>query len=231
MTPTKREILAKLKRNGGRTVDELAGSLKLAPITVRQHLTALQRDELVKVERRRGPDGRRRFVFQLTARGHATFPRRSDRLAELLLVEVGRLEGCDLDGLAARQKVGLVLQRLAHNLAQEYTPLLQGWRLEERVAFVAEALHADGGFAEWERTEQGYEIRDYNCLFHNLANGNGDLCEWHQSFVSQVLGAEVRAVPCPDNGSPCCRYLVICPEHSQAGLQQPAPSLPEGTAE
>lgn len=229
MTPTKKEILAKLKRNGGHTVDELAGDLKLASITVRQHLTALERDELVKVDRRRGPDGRRRFVFQLTVRGHAAFPRRSDRLAELLLLEVGRLESGDLDGLASRQKIGLVLQRLAQSLADEYAPLLQGWRLEERVAFVAEVLHADGGFAEWERTEHGYEIRDYNCLFHRLANGAEELCEWHQSFVSQVLSAEVRAVPCPNNGSQCCRYLVICPEHTPAGLEQPAASLLEGT--
>jgi len=230
MSSTKKEILAQLKRNGGHTADELALMVGLAAITVRQHLTALQRDELVKVERRRGPDGRRRLVFQLSGKGHAAFPRRSDRLAELLLQEIARLNGADLEGRDGPEKIALVLRRLARRLAEEYAPLLRGWPLEERVAFVAKVLHADGGFAEWERTESGYEIRDYNCLFHRLVSGEDELCEWHRCFVSQMLGAEVRAVPCPNEGAPCCRYLVMAAETVEVREPQIAAAVQQGSA-
>ena len=106
------------------------------------------------------------------------------------------------------EKIRVVLQRLAQRLADEYAPLLQGWPLQERVVFVTEVMHADGGFAEWAETERGYEIRDFNCLFHRLLEGDGEVCEWHRSFLNRMLGTEVRVSPCPDGADRCCRYLI-----------------------
>ena len=210
MTSTKAEILALLKRNGGHSVSDLAAALHLAAITVRQHLTHLQRDGLVAAEQRSRPSGRPTHVFRLTAKAHAAaFPRRSDRLAELLVREVGFLDAKELEGLSPHQKTYLILQRLAQRLADEYAPLLQGWPLQERIVFVTEVMHADGGFAEWEQTEQGYEIRDFNCLFHRLLDGGeGEVCEWHRSFLSRMLGTDVRVSPCSDGASRCCRYTI-----------------------
>ena len=229
MTSTKSEILALLKRNGGHSISELAGALSLAPITVRQHVTHLQRDGLVVRELRPQPGGRSRYVFRLTAKAHAAaFPRRSDRLVELLVREIGFLEGEELAGLTSREKTLLIVRRLAQHVADEYAPLLQGWPLQERVVFVTEVLHADGGFAEWARTEEGYEIRDFNCLFHRLLEqeASGEVCEWHRGFLSQVLGADVRVNPCPDAATRCCRYVI---EELAEEPASPAPLVKEGT--
>ena len=209
MNTTKTEILALLKRNGGHSVNELATSLELASITIRQHLTHLQRDGVVVANERSGSSGRPMHVFRLTAKGHAAaFPRRSDRLVELLIREIGLLNGHELVGLTPQGKTGLVLERLAQRLAEEYAPLLQGWPLAERVAFVTEVMHADGGFAEWEATEGGYEIRDFNCLFHRVLDGASEVCTWHGMFLSRMLGTEVHVSPCPGGGAPCCRYVI-----------------------
>jgi len=211
-TTTKSEILALLKRNGGHSVSELAAALKLAPITVRQHLTRLERDGLLAAERRPGVGGRPHYVFRLTAKAHAAaFPRRSDRLVELLIREFTLIDEQQLRGLQAGERAALVLRGLAQRLAEEYAPLLRGWPLEERVVFVSEVMHAEGGFAEWTKTDEGYEIRDYNCLFHRVLNGNGDtdVCEWHRTFLSEAMGAEVRVVPCPDPDRQCCRFLIF----------------------
>ncbi len=224
MITTKTEILALLKRNGGHSVGELADSLNLAPITVRQHLTHLQRDGLVVAEQRSQPSGRPRYIFRLSAKGHAAaFPPRSDRLVELLLREIGFLDGRELDGLMAQEKIRLMLQRLAQRLADEYAPLLQGWPLRERVIFVTEVMHADGGFAEWAETERGYEIRDFNCLFHRLLEGDGEVCEWHHSFLNRMLGTEVRVSPCSDGADRCCRYLI----EEQSGVPAVSAQLAE----
>lgn len=209
MKDTKTEILALLKRNGGHSVSELAKGLQLSPVTIRQHLTHLERDGLVLADKRAGTSGRPMYVFRLTAKAHAAaFPRRSDRLAELLLREIGLLGGRELEGLTPDQRTGLVVQRLAGRLADEYAPLLQGWPLAERVAFVTEVMHADGGFAEWVTTEGGYEIRDFNCLFHRLLDNGAETCEWHRTFLGRMLGTEVRLEPCPDGSADCCRYLI-----------------------
>ena len=211
MVSTKAEILALLKRNGGHSIGELAEALHLAPITVRQHVTHLQRDGLVAREQRVRPGARTQYVFRLTAKAHAAaFPRRSDRLVELLVREIGFLSGDELAGLSSREKTLLIVRRLAQRVAEEYAPLLQGWPLQERVVFVTEVMHADGGFAEWGTTDGGFEIRDFNCLFHRLLEqeATGDVCEWHRSFLSQVLGADVRVSPCPDPTTRCCRYVI-----------------------
>ena len=100
----------------------------------------------------------------------------------------------------------MVLDRLAQRLADEYSSVLQGWQLRERVAFVTEMMRADGGFAEWQETEQGYEIRDYNCLFHRLLAG--EACRWHGSLLSRMLGSDVQVEPCDDGTGQCCRYAV-----------------------
>ena len=55
---------------------------------------------------------------------------------------------------------------------------------------MTEVMHAEGGLAEWEKTDVGYEIRDFNCLFHRLLShdGESDVCEWHQSFLAAHTG-------------------------------------------
>ncbi len=219
MISTKTELLALLKRNGGRSVRELASALELAPVTVRQHLTHLERDGLVVAERQAGSNGRPANIYRLTARGHAAFPRHSERLTEMLIQEIGFLKGHELEGLTVRQKRDLVLRRLAERLADDYLPLLQGQPLQRRVAFVTEVMQDDGGFAEWKRTKMGYEIRDYNCLFHRLLDGQVEVCEWHRSFLTRLLGTGVRAAACPDGADQCCRFVV---EEESAAPAEPA---------
>jgi predicted ArsR family transcriptional regulator len=211
---TKTEILTLLKRNGGHSVAELAAELKLAPMTVRQHLTRLERDGLVLTGQCAGLSGRPHYVFRLTAKAHAAaFPKRTDRLVELLVREIGSLEGWELEGLSGQEKSRLVLERVAQRLAAEYAPLLGAWPLQERVAFVTEVMHAEGGLAEWNKTDAGYEIRDFNCPFHRLLDGDQqtDVCEWHRCFLTHTLAADVRAAPCSDTVEQCCRFVVVEP--------------------
>jgi predicted ArsR family transcriptional regulator len=213
MSNTKAEILSLLKRNGAHTVGQLAEALHLAPVTIRQHLTRLEADGLVLAGQRTNGNGRPHYEFRLSAKAHAAaFPRRSDRLVELLVREIGYLDGAALAGLSAADRTSMVVQRVAGRLADEYAPLLEGWPLQERVSFATEVMHADGGFAEWERTDRGYEIRDFNCLFHRLlGDGEADVCNWHITFLGRMLGAEVSVSRCPDASPQCCRYVVAVP--------------------
>ena len=223
MTPsTRSEILILLKRSGGRSVAELAGELGLAPITVRQHLTRLERDGLLIADRCHNGTGRPHYVFRLTAKAHAAaFPRRSDRLIELLVREIGNMDGSELEGISSSERMCLVLRRVAQRLADEYAPLLGGWPLQERVSFVTEVMHAEGGLAEWERTALGYEIRDFNCIFHRLLEHEASaVCEWHQYFLSNTLAVEVRAAPCSDTVERCCRFVVMEPPTIPGGNRQ-----------
>jgi predicted ArsR family transcriptional regulator len=207
---TKTLILTSIKRSGGSTVDELAQALDLAPMTVRQHLSALQRDDLVRAEPVRRATGRPHYVYRLTQRGDDTFPKRYDRLAEALLEEVSRLEAGEIENLAPDEKASLVLHRVADRLVEAYAPKVRGRVLEEQVAAVTEMLHVDGGFAEWEKTESGYVIRDYNCLFGRAPLQDGRGCQWHFYLLSRMLGPGVRFEPAEGCDPPIagCRYVI-----------------------
>lgn len=207
MHSSKSLILAFIKRHGDSTVDELVQALGLASMTVRQHLTALERDDLLQVEPVRRAIGRPHYIYRLTRRGDDTFARRYDRLAEALLQEVSRLEASEIQGLSPDGKTGLLLRRVADRLADEYAPQVRGRALEEQVAAVTEILRADGGFAEWERTESGYEIRDYNCLFGRVRLQNGQGCQWHRYFLGRMIGTRVRFEAAEGCGD-CCRYVI-----------------------
>jgi predicted ArsR family transcriptional regulator len=205
---TKGKILTQLKRRGGSTVDELAKALGLAPMTVRQHLIALQRDDFVEAQQVRRPVGRPHFAYRLTDKGERSFPRRYDRLAELILDEVAALGGDEIDGLGPAEKTSLVLRRLADRLADEYAPLVEGKGLEERVDVVAGILDGEGGLAEWERNDEGFEIRDFNCSFSRVAALNGHHCEWHRRFLTRMLDRDVRFEHVVREGVECCRYVI-----------------------
>ena len=93
MHSTKTEILAHLKRHDGSTVDGIASSLNLAPMTVRQHLTALERDGAVQASRRCvAPPAARTSSYRLTAEGHRRVSDGYDRLLALLVEQVGLIE-------------------------------------------------------------------------------------------------------------------------------------------
>src|SRR5712692_2312090 len=104
MQSTKEQILVRLKRTGGSTVEGVATEFGLAGMTVRQHLAGLERDGLVESREERGRTGRPRLLFSLSDGGEERFPKRYDRLADLALCEVAFLEAEEIAGLGPEEK-------------------------------------------------------------------------------------------------------------------------------
>jgi predicted ArsR family transcriptional regulator len=207
MQTTKSQILGLLKRSGGSTVEELASALSLARMTVRQHLATLERDDLVTAREVRRATGRPHFLYTLTDKGEETFPKRYDRLADMIIDEVALLDGSEIEGLSPVEKKDLLLRKLAHRLAGQYASRVEGKGLEERVQTVTEILQSESGFAEWHKVDSGFEILDYNCAYRKVAE-NQDLCAWHLELLSQLLGGGVRGVSFQNKGGDMCRFLV-----------------------
>ena len=220
MQTTKQQILILLKRTGSVTVEEAAGALAVASMTARQHLIGLERDGLVLSEKARRSTGRPHYLYTLTPKGEETFPRRYDLLAQILLDEVSALNACDIESLTPGEKRSLLVQRSADRLAERYRFQVEGRSLEERVVAVTAVLHLIGGFAEWLRTDEGFEIKDYNCVFSRLVTETQNGCEWHVRLLTRLLNWPVRHEHVIDGRVQCCRYLI------EPGL---APELEQGT--
>lgn len=216
---TKGRLLTLLRRLGPCTVDELSTALALAPMTVRQHLATLERDELVQVEEVRNGPGRPRHVYRLTKEGEEAFPKRYEALAAGLLRELAELDAAELAGKTPLEKQELVLNRLATREAERVAPRMAGKSLAQRVALVAQLLETESGLAEWEPTEHGYEIREYNCVYRRVAEQEAATCTWHVRLLSQMIGATVTHTGEPlSRGGACCRFQVAA---------EPLPVQPE----
>ena len=205
MHSTKTEILALLKRNHGATVDELSSSLSLAPMTVRQHLTALERDGAVSAREVRRPNGGRpHFLYSLTEEGHRRLSEGYDRLVALLVREAGALDTTAPADPDARRRQ--LFRLAAESLAERYrseTIALSGEPLVERLAGI---LREHGGFADWHDAGGAIELRDFNCVFRALVAGDGP-CDWHETFLSTILQAQVHASS-PEGCAECCSYII-----------------------
>jgi predicted ArsR family transcriptional regulator len=206
---TKHQILTLLKRTGSSTVDEAAGALSIASMTARQHLVGLEKDGLVVSEKVRRANGRPHYVYRLTPKGDEKFPRRYDLLAQLLLDEIGNLEVDDVAGRSAEQRRELVIQRAADRLTDRHSSNLSGQPLRTRVAAATELLHAVGGFAEWYETVDGFEIRDYNCMFSRFVGESASDCQWHVRLLNRLLDHDVTHEVFSNGAIQCCRYVIF----------------------
>lgn len=222
MQTTRQQLLVLLKRAGSITVEQAAGALAVASMTARQHLMNLERDGLIVAEKARRATGRPYFLYSLTPKGEEMFPRRYDLIAVAMLDEMSALCPEDVAGLSAEEKRSLLVKRAAGRLASKYRPVLQSRSLEERVIAAADILHTIGGFAEWNRTDTGFELRDYNCCFQKLTLPAGEQgCEWHANLLTDLLQWPVEPQTSTDERIECCRYLI----NTEA-----AGKLEEGTA-
>lgn len=208
MQTTKEQILTHLKRTGAATVDGLANALGLARMTVRQHLTALERDRLVDSKEERQRTGRPHILFSLSDQGEEFFPRRYDRLADLLLQEVALLDADEIAGLNPQEKKRVLLKKMAERVYQQNEALVQGKSLAERVAVTARILQEESGFAEWKVEDQNYEIINYNCVYRRVSGSHAGLCEFDIALISRLVGQDVQCDQFMSQGSGCCRFVV-----------------------
>jgi predicted ArsR family transcriptional regulator len=208
MHSTKLEILAFLKRSDGATVDEMASSLGVAGMTVRQHLLALERDGAVRAETVRRPAGRPSFRYHLTDDGHRRLSDGYDRLVALLVEQAGSLEPIDLSSAAPQERQALLFRRAAVTLADRTRGEIFALEGAARVERIAGILRLHGGFADWHENGAGYELRDFNCVYRGCVGGGG-ACEWHGPFLRALLGQHVVSAPPPDDPcAECCRYMI-----------------------
>ena len=206
MHTSKTAILALLKRNGGHSVDELASALSLAPMTVRQHLATLERDALVQAATVRNLGGRPHYRYGLTEEGHRSVARGHDRLLALLLETLAPPYAVS-DGDDDGDRRTRLFRRAAGALADRHCAEVQALPARERPERAATILRAYGGFAEWHDLGGTVEVRDFNCVFRDTVRKDG-ACEWHETFLSRVLAADVRTAGEAAGGAACCSYII-----------------------
>lgn len=182
---TRRAIVKLLKTEGPLDSSRLARHLRLTPMAVRQHLYALQQENLVTAEERPVPLGRPAKHWQLTPEANRLFP---DAYAELTLALVGAVEKAF--GPAGTQRV--LESRCAVQQAAYRARIPASASLEEKLRALARVRTEEGYMAEVTREGDGFLFVERHCPICAAASACQGFCATELDLFRAVLGRGVR---------------------------------------
>jgi predicted ArsR family transcriptional regulator len=206
LKPPKNEILRIIKKQGGATVDDISKSLSLAPTSIRQHLAALERDQLIKSITIRHGAGRPKILYSLTELANNLFPKRYDFLLSMILNEIERIDG--------PEKVDLIFDNIAERIYALCKYELEDKTLDEKVDTMTSLVRAWGSMAEWEKIDDySYVIREYNCDFYNSILKYNLLSKFALKILHKIL--ESAELDCKietnkSSGVDFCSFYIKC---------------------
>ncbi len=200
MQATRQQILDYLHSERRGTVKDLAALLSITFTGVRQHLALLEREGLVSAHEERGRVGRPAFIYALTERGEALYPKNYDVLANMLLEEVRAIAGAE-----ALQRV---LRRVSSRMAERQIERVEGKCLADRVQETVNVLREMGCVADAECRGNELFIHQHTCPYPNVAQRNSGVCALEVDFVRRLTGADAKLVASMLRGDRACSYRI-----------------------
>jgi predicted ArsR family transcriptional regulator len=188
------------KHKTGSTVDELAGELGITRNAVRQHLSSLEGDGLVKLgDSRPSGGGRPQHLYVLTDKGKECFPRHYSWFAQLLVESIARETG--EQGL--RDRLEAMGENVAEQLTRQHAPLKNQKDKAQALTAVMQQLGYDASVAE----KSGHPVIEAdNCVFHTLAMQNPEVCHFDLALMAKFTGSEIDHEQCMARGEHVCRF-------------------------
>ena len=200
MKSTKDKILQTLLRHPKITINEIAEAVGINAISVRHHLSNLEKEGLIAAEEERHGVGRPRLMYSLTEDGMERFPTKYLRLTTRLLAQMKET----LPGPA----VANLFSQVAEDMAKDYAEQMKGLSMEERLDFVKDMLAQEGFTVEWEKKGKEYQIHEITCPYYQIGIAHPEVCTVDQTLISKMLALPASKVQCILNGAAHCTYVV-----------------------
>jgi len=200
MKSTKDRILDTLHRKPRITIIELAEAVGINAISVRHHLSNLEKEGLIDAQEERHGVGRPRLVYSLTVDGMERFPTKYLRLTTKLLTQMKET--------MPAPAVTKLFSQIAEDMANEYSVQMKGLSMEERLDFVKEILAQEGFTVEWEKKGKEYQIHEISCPYYQIGIAHPEVCTVDQTLISKMLALPAQRVQCVLDGSAHCTYVV-----------------------
>ena len=189
-----------LKNKGGLTLDELSKYLKISRNAVRQHVSALENNGIVTEGVTRPSGGRPEQLYVLTDEGKEFFPRNYSWFAQLMVESIAQESG--VAGL--RERLGTMGEGVAQQLLSQNSVFKTREQKVEKLSEVMEELgYNTKSFAV---DSDALTIEADNCIFHNLAMKNPEICQFDLALLSTFTDSTVNHEECMAKGGNVCRF-------------------------
>jgi DeoR family transcriptional regulator, suf operon transcriptional repressor len=201
---TRMEVLELLRRKQAASAESISAELGITPNAVRQHLTNMERDGLVRSEPAPSTRGRPALLFSLTERADAAFPKRYGQLATMVLTELQEMGGPEL--------LDELFKRVAKRHARGMAATMSGLGFDDQVERLVEWIGKAGTLAQREETPDGVRITIHNCPFRNTALKFPQVCTITPQLIVELLGQPVSQESSIHRRDPFCSFLVQRPD-------------------
>jgi predicted ArsR family transcriptional regulator len=201
MDGSRLEILRIINEHPNSTVNDIAGSLGLAPISVRYHLNLLERDGFIDIRKVRGSVGRPYNTYCITNVGREQLPHSYDLLAERMLEQVKQF--------ATPQQIEEMFRGMAETLTAARGQRLREASVEQKIDTLVELLGAEGFLTRWEESNGDLVLKEYNCPYQRVRQNHPEICQLDKQIISSVMQAPVELNSCIADGDDCCTYHVM----------------------
>jgi predicted ArsR family transcriptional regulator len=200
MDGSRLEILRIINEHPNSTVNNIAQTLGLAPISVRYHLNLLERDNLIAIKKVRGTVGRPFNTYAITDTGRERLPHSYDLLAERMLTQIKQI--------AKPEQVEMMFRSMAETITASRQQQMAGSTIPEKIDSLVDLLGAEGFLAHWEQSNGDYVLKEYHCPYQRVRQNHPEICELDKQIISNMLQAPVELDTCIADGDDCCTYHV-----------------------
>src|SRR5215213_7147079 len=164
-----------------RSVSELAAHLELTDNAIRAHLTALERDGLVRQGGLQRGVRRPNYAYELTEEGQQVFPKAyGAALRQVLDVLAEQLKPAAAEN---------VLREAGHRLSRRVVAELAPLHPERRLARLVELL---GPLAELEPQDGHATLHGCGCPLATVVTAHPQVCTMAAALLGEILGRPVR---------------------------------------
>ncbi|MEC5424929.1 DeoR family transcriptional regulator [Virgibacillus sp. C22-A2] len=203
---TKQKVLNILKKESEVTIVEIMAYFSISEIAVRKHIHELEQQGFLKKNTIKQKVGRPYHTYELTKKGHDTFPNQYESLPLELLQDLEELQGT--------QAVNDLLSKRMQREKSYFDNEIHTTAFDEKVEEVARIQDEKGYMVEVEKTEDGhYEMKHFNCPISNIASTYNQVCSNEKMVFEEVFSSsEVISHTCITKGHNYCRWTIKKPK-------------------
>lgn len=204
-TPTKQKLLNILKRDQKLTIKEIMAYFSISEIAVRRHIHELIQQGFLEKQSMKQKIGRPYYTYDLTEKGHATFPNENETLPLEILQ--------DLEAVQGKQAVKSVLAQRMERERTQFLEEVESESFDQRVATIVRIQEDKGFMIEYDQSTDGdYEIRNYNCPIINIASEYQQVCSNEKQVLGEVFpDSKVISKSCIATGGKFCNWVITKP--------------------
>jgi DeoR family suf operon transcriptional repressor len=191
-------LLDSLRKDGPRSVTQLASAMQVTATAVRQRLVRLLRQGDIERRTERMSRGRPMHRYGLTEKGRRRAGSNFADLAIALWQEIREIKDPEV-------RRGL-LQRLSKRMAMLYAGQMEGSSLDERMESLAAIFRQRQIPFEVDRTHELPVLTATACPYPDLAEQDHTICSLERMMFSELLGQNMRLSNCRLDGHSCCTF-------------------------